>query len=156
MDIPDSMAGELAAWNNGKGISLEDWVGCEGNFRLAVGYISLFWPQFVTFEDYLLVKGFTVENLRGFESQKGATAKSVEWVLNHVHLGSIQHLECPDISSDKLVLLGNTLKEIYQAKLNWQFPERPCIVEFYQPEDPDDFVGYQLSFWQKKHNEPTD
>jgi hypothetical protein len=150
------MAGELAAWNNREGISLEGWIGCEGNFRLAVGYISIFWPQFVAFEDYILVEGFTEEQIRGFESQKEATAKTVEWVINHVHLDSIQHLGCPDISSDKLVLLGDRLREIYQAKLNWQFPERPCVVEFYQPEDPDSFAEYQLSFWQKKHDEKTD
>jgi hypothetical protein len=48
-------------------------------------------------------------------------------------------------------LLGNTLKDIYQAKLAWQFPHAPCIVELYAPESDDDFIDYQLSFWQLKH-----
>lgn len=151
MNIPESMRAELAAWNNGKGIDLEDWVGCEGNFRLAVGYTTVFWPPFTLFDDYVLLEGVTEEQVRGFESQEGATPKSVEWVLNHIHLDSIQHLGCPDISADKLLILGVTLKEIYQAKLAWQFPDRPCFVEFYQPEDADDFAEYQLSFWQRKH-----
>jgi hypothetical protein len=40
---PESMKSELAAWNNGAGIAIEPWVGCAGNFSLAVGYASVFW-----------------------------------------------------------------------------------------------------------------
>jgi len=40
---------------------------------------------------------------------------------------------CEDASKDKLLLLGNVLKEVYQAKLLWQFPDRPCSVEFIYP-----------------------
>ena len=47
MDIPESMRDELAGWNNDAGISLETWIGCSGNFSLAVGYSSVFWPEFV-------------------------------------------------------------------------------------------------------------
>jgi len=150
-DIPKSMQAELQAWNNGKGIDLQAWVSCEGNFRLAVGYAAIFWPTFVEFEDYILLDGFSVEALRGFEAQEGITRKSVEWVINHLHIADIQHGGCPDMSRDKLVLIGSTLKEIYEAKLKFCFPRKPCIVEFHQPEDPEDLAEYQLSFWQAKH-----
>ena len=156
METPISMKAELAAWNGGAGISLDDWVSCAGNFGLAVGYLTVFWPKFILFEDYILGEGVTEEQVRSFKAREGATPKSIESVLNHVHLDSIQYGGCPDISRDKLVLLGNALKEIYQAKLKWQFPDRPCVVEFYQPEDPDDFAEYQVSFWQEKHNEQTE
>ena len=33
---------ELPTWNNGAGISVEAWVGCSGNFELAIGYSRLF------------------------------------------------------------------------------------------------------------------
>jgi hypothetical protein len=56
MDIPESMRSELAAWNNGKGIDLQSWVGCEARFALAVGYASIFWPEFVEFDGYILPK----------------------------------------------------------------------------------------------------
>lgn len=151
--IPQSMQAELGAWNNGDGIDLKSWVGCEGNFRLAVGYASIFWPKFVEFEDYILVDGFSIEALRGFEAQKGNTSKSVEWVVNHLHIRDIQHYGCPDISQDKILLIGNTLKEIYEAKLKFDFPGKPCIVEFYQPEDLKDLTEYQISFWQLKHED---
>jgi len=153
ISTPESMQAELAEWNNGKGIDLESWVGCSGNFRLAVGYTTIFWPEFVEFEGYILRKGFSVESLRGFESQSGTTSKTVEWVMNHLHIDGIQYAGCEDISKDKILLLGNTLKEIYQAKLNWLFPEKPCTVEFYIPEQEDDLGDYQISFWQTKHEQ---
>lgn len=148
-DIPDSMADELGAWNGGKGIDLESWVACEGNFRLAVGYTTVFWPKFEAVGKYILMAGCTAEQIKGFEVQKGATPQSVEAVLNHLHLEDIQYGGCDDISADKLVLLGNVLKEVYEAKLAWQFPERPCTVEFDVPEDAEDFTDYQVTFWQK-------
>ena len=145
------MKDELAAWNNGAGIDLKSWTGCEGRFALAVGYAETFWPEFVEFDGYILRKGFSENALRGFESQQNSTRRTAEWAMNHLHLEDIQHLGCADISRDKLIALGNVLKEIYQAKLQWQFPDRPCIVEFYVPDDASDLTEYQLSFWQKGH-----
>ena len=150
MNIPKSMKAELTAWNNGKGIDLETWVACEGNFSLAVGYATIFWPTFMEVDDYILRTGDSITDLKGFECQKGATKKSTEWVINHLHIADIQHLECEDISADKLVLLGTLLKEIYEAKLATQFPDKPCIVEFYQPDDREDLAEYQISFLAKK------
>jgi len=46
------------------------------------------------------------------------------------------------------------LTDIYRAKLQWQFPDRPCSVEFYKPEHGNDLREYQLSFWQKIHEQP--
>lgn len=151
MNIPESMIAELAAWNSGKGIDIESWVGCEGRFALAVGYASIFWPKFVTFDGYILREGFSEASLRGFEGKPQATRKSIEWVMNHLHLADIQHGGCADISKDKLLALGRVLEEIYDAKLKWQFPRDPCVVEFYVPDDMDDLMNYQISFWQKKH-----
>ncbi len=151
MKIPDSMKAELLAWNNSDGIDLESWVGCQGSFSLAVGYASVFWPEFVEFEGYILRKGFSETSLRGFEKQEGASRKSVEWLMNHLHIADVQYYGCKDASKDKIFLLGNVLKEIYQAKLQWQFPDSPCVVEFHIPEDPQDLMEYQISFWQKCH-----
>jgi hypothetical protein len=151
MDLPESIKKELAPWNDGAGIDLESWIGCEGRFALAVGYSSIFWPELVEFEGYVLRKGFTEAALRGFEKQKGSTRKSVERVMNHLHIADIQHGGCADISEDKLIYLGHILREIYEAKLKLQFPDRPCIVEFYAPRKADELMEYQITFWQKAH-----
>lgn len=147
------MAAELQEWNNGKGIDLESWIGCSGNFSLAVGYVTIFWPKFVEFDGYILRDGFCEKALRSFEAADRCDRMAVEKVMNHLHVADIQHYGCEDLSKDKIQVLGATLREIYSAKLKTQFPKSPCIVEYYQPENEDDLMGYQISFWQEN---PTD
>ena len=66
--------------------------------------------------------------------------------MNHFHIEDIQHSGCADIPADKLVILGERLREIYTAKLLLEFPDRRFLVEFVQPEEPKEFSDYQLSF----------
>lgn len=148
LDIPESMKAELSAWNNGKGIDLESWVGCEGNFRLAVGYTTIFWPAFVEFEGYILRDSFSVDSLRAFEARANTDKASIESVMNHLHLDDIQYLGCPDITIDKLIFLGSILKEIYEAKLKFRFPDRPCRVSLFIPDDKTALSAYEITFWQ--------
>ena len=148
MNIPESMRSELAAWNNGSGIDLESWVGCVGNFSLAVGYAAIFWPEFIEFEGYILRKNFSEATLRAFERRNGEDKKSTEAVMNHLHIADIQYVGCPDLSRDKIIVIGNVLSHIYRVKLSQDFPRFECAVEFECPEDRDDLVGYQMTFWR--------
>jgi hypothetical protein len=100
MELPESIKKELAQWNNGAGIDLESWIGCEGRFALAVGYSAIFWPEFVEFDGYVLRKGFAESALRGFEKHKGSTRKGVERVMNRLHIADIQYVGCEDMSED--------------------------------------------------------
>ena len=156
MNVPESMKATLQSWNGGAGIELREWVGCKGDFSLAVGYTTIFCPEFIEFEDYVLSRGElsddAIRAIRGFESREGSTPMSVEWVMNHIHLADLQYAGCPDLTEDKLLILGEALQKIYAARLHYLFPEKPCIVEFYKPEDPAELVEYQLSFWQRKHD----
>lgn len=151
MQIPESMKAELGAWNNGKGIDLVSWVGCQSSFSLAVGYAAIFWPGFVKHNDYILRVGFSKSALEGFEAQNKGNRQAVEAVMNHLHIADIQHLGCEDLTKDKIMTLGNALKEIYEAKLKQQFPDSPCTVSFFVPENTEDLMAYEISFWQKKH-----
>ncbi len=154
-EIPKSMQPELARWNGGRGISLEDWIGCMGNVDLAVGYCTVFWPKFEIVGKYILTEGWTSEAVEGFEDGPNSTPQSVEWVMNHLHIVDIHCDNGVPATIDHLVRLGTVLKEIYEAKLSWQFPDRPCEVEFYIPDDPENLVEYQISFWQKKWDDAT-
>jgi len=145
------MKEELSAWNDGDGIDVESWISCEGNFKLAVGYSTVFWPRFQEINGYIVRDGVTVEAIESWERQPSITRKQVECVLNHFHIADIQYAYCEDLSKDKVIYLGNKLREIYQAKLAWEFPSKPCLVEFSHPENADDLVDYQLMFWQLKH-----
>lgn len=156
MEIPKSMRAELAAWNNGRGIDLDSWVGCEGNFRLAVGYASVYWPTFVECEGYVLRAGFSQEALRAYEGQTGIDRRAIETLMNHVHIADMQAWSCPDLTSDKALVLGSTLKEIYEAKLAWQFPDRPCRVSLHVPANPAALTEYEVTFWQRAHETPPD
>lgn len=148
MDLPESMRAELGRWNNGAGTDLETWVSCEGRLALAVGYATIFWPEFESVDGYVLRKGWHPEARRGFEQRPGATRQSVEWVLNHLHLADLHALPDPEATPDKLIALGTVLADVYRAKLAWEFPDKPCEVEFYVPENKDELWEYQLSFWQ--------
>ncbi|WP_297764824.1 hypothetical protein [uncultured Alcanivorax sp.] len=157
MSMPESMKEELQAWNGGDGIDLETWLDSAGDYSLAVGYTEIFCPKFVEHKGYILAAEEPLHeeylrNLKGFESREGATPKSVEWVMNHFHLSFI-HLGSKDISPDKLVFLGNALKETYEARLSYFFPDKPCIVEFHIPDDQYNFEAYQITFWQAKHDQ---
>jgi hypothetical protein len=152
MDTPESMKADLARWNNGAGIDLSSWASCSGNYSLAVGYLTVFWPEFQEYDGYILRKGFSIKSLRGFEAQPGATRKSVELIMNHLHIGTIHRGDDDQISEDKIIALSNALKEIYQAKLAWQFPRTPCVVELHVPPEDGDLIDFQLSFWQLKHD----
>ena len=89
-----------------------------------------------------MYEGFSLESLRGFEAQSNGNRQSVECVMNHFHIADIQHMGCKDLTNDKITLLGNLLKEIYEAKLKWQFPDRPCTVSFHMPDDREDLMAY--------------
>ena len=95
--IPQSMVAELAGWNNGNGIDLASWVGCEGNFRHAIGYTQVFWPQFIMHKGYVFKTLSTLEaldtSLLGIEENCQSRAE-IEWVMNHIHIRDIQHYGC--------------------------------------------------------------
>lgn len=153
MKIPHDMVAELAAWNSDRGISLDTWVACAGNMKLAVGYSTIFWPKFKLLSDYIVKEEVTEESLHSFEAQGKKDRKGIEAVLNHLHIADIQSAGCVETTVDRIKFLLPILKEIYEAKLAWQFPDRPCTVYTYEPEKASDLIGYQFTFWQKKHEE---
>jgi hypothetical protein len=153
MDTPPSMRDELASWNNGAGIDLEGWISGSGNFELAIGYATLFWPRFVEIDGFIVREGVTRERLQEWAASPRVTRRGVEVMVNHFHLADL-HMHATDaVSEDKLAVLGETLREIYAAKLAWQFPHSPCIVAFDRPEPGGDLVDFQITFWQARHTD---
>ncbi|HWT13671.1 MAG TPA: hypothetical protein VN231_13010 [Allosphingosinicella sp.] len=146
----DQLIPEIRLWNDGAGISAEGWIGCVGNYPLAVGYSLIFWPRFVRFEGYVLREGFSEGALRGFESGEGSSRASVERVMNHLHIGDIHFGE--QAAEAQLRYLGRVLKEIYEVKLRADFPDLRFVVEF-EDEPGLDPVDYQLSFRQAEEGE---
>ncbi|MEO0910092.1 MAG: hypothetical protein AAFX96_07060, partial [Pseudomonadota bacterium] len=148
-EIPQSMEQEFRQWNDGDGISLETWAECSGNYALAVGYAALFWPEFKVFGKYILHEYLPTESVTQWETESHLTPGQIEAMLNHIHLSDLHPGDERNLTADKLIFIGNRLKEIYKAKLAWLYPDRPCEVHFSIPENPDDYRGYELTFWQK-------
>lgn len=138
---------EMRDWNNGAGIDIDSWIGCSGNFQLAVGYSRIFWPQFVEFENYVFREGFSVNSLREFERLHVGNRRGVESVFNHLHIADIQSHGCEDLTRERFVYLGRVLREIYEAKLAWQFPHRRFEVAF-DDSFMDNLLDYQITFYQ--------
>jgi hypothetical protein len=142
---------ELAAWNEGNGIDLQSWISCSGSFRLAVGYMEYFWPEFELIEGYIVRVRSTCGTIKELEQRRGGDRREFEATINHMHLIDINYHDHENLSEDLLLRLGTILTEIYEAKLRWQFPERPCTVSLHIPEDRQQFSAYEITFWQKAH-----
>lgn len=142
----DELIPEMQAWNNGAGVDPQGWLCGSGNYELAIGYSLLFWPRFVAIDNYVLRHGGTEESLGSWEQATGGDRRAIEAVINHVHLVDI-HTGAPEPTEAQLRYLGRVLKQIHEAKLKADFPDRTFVVSF--PDEPGlDLLDYELTFWQ--------
>ncbi len=131
-------------WNDGRGVDLASWIDMMGSYELAVGYSSIFWPEFVVIDDYVLRQGSTEPNLRDWE-QTGRSQRAIEAVINHIHIADIHgHATA---SEAQLRHLGRTLQSIYRLKLAADFPDRSFEVHF-NDEDGLTPTDFELTFFQ--------
>lgn len=134
-------------WNDGRGISVEAWVGCSGTIELAVGYSRLFWPEFIEYDGCVLFAGFSLESYRGFMEQCGGDRRRVEAVMNHRHMLDYFSHAGGSATAAQILYLGRVVKDMWEAKLYRDFLGRRFVVSF--AEGPyDDLSEYEVSFWQ--------
>jgi hypothetical protein len=144
---------ELPRWNNGAGIAVDSWIGCVGNFELAVGYSVLFWPDFTEFDGCVFFADFSEQSYRGFMQQCAGDRQSVEAVMNHRHVFDYFSHANGNASVEQLLYLGRLLKSILHTKLAADFPQRRFEVSFL--EGPfEDLHDYEISFWQSPDVDP--
>jgi hypothetical protein len=138
---------ELPKWNNGRGISVEAWVGCTGNFELAIGYSRLFWPDFVEHDGCIFFGDVSVESYRSFMERCKGDRQRVEAVMNHRHVFDYFAHANGSATREQIVYLGGVIRSIWQTKLVRDFPNRAFAVSF--PKGPfEDLVEYEVTFWQ--------
>jgi len=147
-DFPSGLIPELALWNEGRGIDVDSWIGCVGNYEHAIGYGRLFWPKFRehdggVFFDYR----FKVENYDAFMKQTAGDRRSVEAVMNHHHI--LDLFGDPELAPTRAQIkyLGRLLREMWAAKLERDFPGRQIVVAF-DDADKDDDLDYEVTFFQ--------
>ena len=138
---------ELSEWNNGAGIDVVSWIGCVGDFEKAIGYSTIFWPNFVEFDGFIVREGTTKQDIKSFKTQCKGNRKEIEALINHLHIRDIQYYECPGSTPELLSYLGKVLKEIYECKLKRDFPDRQLVVELTEG-NFEDLDGYMITFYQ--------
>jgi hypothetical protein len=115
----------LREWNDGAGISPEDWIFIEGRADHALGFCSMFWPEFVEFEGYVLRAPLDVARLRGWESA-GHPKEALETAMNAFFFDDM----FPDdqteesLKSAQSERLATIMSDMLSAKLKRDFPER--------------------------------
>lgn len=131
---------ELPDWNAGRGIEIMDWLGCMGSFEVAIGYTELFWPHFTEREGCIIrTTELPQGTLQTLLAQTDGDISHAESVLNEIglydlHTGTViqsgEKVEQarPEPTWEQLVYLGERMCEMWQAKLDRDFPERSFVV----------------------------
>ena len=141
---------ELQAWNDEKGISLEGWINCIGRYDHIIGYATIFWPDFVLYEDCIF---FETPDRKYYESwlakYKGDKTR-VEGMINHQHVVDLSPNAEFKPTKEIVIHIGRLLKDIWQCKLNRDFPDRRVKVEFCEDVETENLVDYQITVFQER------
>ena len=140
--------------DNNHHFNVEDWIAIKGNIKLAIGYSSIFWPDFVEYEDCVFLKShFSLENYNEWKKVDYVKHFSqIEYVINHIHILDLFLSEKhSDIKKEQVVYLGNILREMYDSKLKTQFKHRKFVVTFNDQDETSDLIDYEMSFHQESN-----
>ena len=147
----------LKEWrkHNGDSFSIEDWIVGEGDMSHAIGYLTLFWPQFVEYDDCVIIKShFDANNFENWKKAEYVKVYSqIESVLNHIHILDLFGTEekQSEINYEQIKYLGDKICEIYKIKLKSLFPDKSFVFSFNGDERLEAFDDYQLTFYQEKN-----
>ena len=125
------------------------WIFYAGTPGQAIAYAHLFWPRFIEHDGCILRgEAFEIGNFEAWMKSTDNNRRSVEAVLNHLHILDIfgEARIAPNL--EQVLCLGRFLKATWGAKLQNEFPGKNITVSF--PEDPEpDLVHYEITFFQK-------
>ena len=142
----DELIPDLRKWNDGRGISVEDWVQLVGNFEHAIAYSTLFWPEFQLHDGCVFFAGLDEANYQKWLKTTNGNKTSVQAVMNHRHILDLFPYAEPEPTQEQIIFLGRKLKDMWQTKLNRDFPDQQITVSF--PEEPEgDLLSYEITFF---------
>ena len=128
------------------------WLQHVGTFGQAIAFTDLFWPDFIEHDGCILrADRFDEANYQEWLKSTKGDRGAVEAVINHTHLTDLFAHQDLQPTREQLVKLGCILKEMWQAKLNRDFPSR-CYVSFYQHAASLD--GFEITVLQAHHPRP--
>lgn len=117
---------ELGRWNNGQGISPDNWIGIEGRADHALAFCTLLWPEIVEFEGYVLRGPLDIERLRAWEHRGDLSRQQIETAMNAYLLDEVFPQDMADaaLKSAQCDRLLTIMADMLEAKLTRDFPER--------------------------------
>ncbi len=144
---------ELGNWMPGP-ISPETLAANEGRFPLAIGYLTLFWPSFIEYEDMVFrdedIDDEGRKNIAAWLTSTKGDKRRVEATINHLHILDIQHHGLQSTATEPQIrLIGGMLKEMWACKLARDFPGRRFAVELIEG-SAENLLDYQVTFYQEK------
>ena len=150
----NELISDLDDWeaHNGFKIGPDGWLAGMGTFDLAVAFTSLFWPEFVVHDNSVFIGPFTdqrAKNYLSWQASASSDKRETEKVMNHQHLLDLFANQDPKPTREQILYLGRTLKDMWQLKLNRDFPERVMVV-FFCEDVSDDLMDYEITFWQER------
>ncbi|WP_425146657.1 hypothetical protein [Deinococcus sp.] len=122
---------ELRDWNEGKGITVSDWMNTIGNIPAAIAYSTLFWPEFVEYESCIFWSNFSPNSFDAWMKMLNGNKTRVEAVINHRHITDFFLNAEEKPSLEQIEYLGELLRKIWTLKLQNDFPLSDVRVEFY-------------------------
>lgn len=127
------------------------WPCMEGNVGLAISYTAIFWPDFFELDGMVFRYELTKARLDSWLRHTKGNKKSVEWVVNHIHIQDI-HGMGSTATPEQLIYLGRALKDMLICKLLRDFPDKQFVVEFIE-DNIENLADYQVSFFQEHGTE---
>ncbi|MGY8768543.1 MAG: hypothetical protein ACKVH8_08970 [Pirellulales bacterium] len=144
----DNVIPELQDWNDGRGIDMDGYLSCMGNYELAIVYAKFYWPNFVEHDGCIFRGALNIEIYEQWKGETKGNKTAIESVMNHVHiLDMFPNVEQPP-TRQQIVFIGRQLKEMWTAKLHSDFPNKDVVVDFFD-DCGDDLLEYQITYFQR-------
>ena len=139
---------ELKTWT--PPISPQNLAASLGRYPLAIGYLTVFWPQFVEHEGMVFLgEQVDKEAVLAWLKTTNGNKQAVEAALNHFHVLDIQHQGIwSEATEPQVKFIAHTLKEAWAAKLAHDFPAKDFVVELVEGSS-DKLMDYQIVFYQR-------
>jgi hypothetical protein len=109
--------------------TLWDYLFGVGNIETAIVFTKLFWPDFVEYEGGIfLSEAFNNQTYEQYKIQLGDSGVGLEPVINHQYIDDILP-GIQNISAENLSFLGQTLVQMWKARLKSLYPQRRFKVK---------------------------
>lgn len=141
---------QLKEWNNGKGIEPDDWIAYIGEIEHAIGFSTIFWPEFVLFSDCIFIGDMDEYTFNKWYKHCKNDEKALECTVNHRHVADLFSTG-KETSKEQIKYIGYIIREMWEAKLSRDYPNRKIIVDLIEQNDDDDILGYILTVYQESN-----